>query len=83
MPPWLLSVFRGQTAFFAVAATIAFVIALVAGLGLEAFAFLGAGIWWLALSRYWTGKERAARRHRELRAKRLEREREGVAPPRG
>jgi hypothetical protein len=34
-------------------------------------------------SRYWAGKARAAERHRELRRRRLERERKDLVPPRG
>jgi len=60
-----------------------FVVSLIGGMGSKSLLFLGAGIWWLLFSRYWAGKARAARRHRELREKRLEREREGVVRPRG
>jgi hypothetical protein len=67
----------------AAASLVAFVIALVAGEGWKSLAFIGAGIWWMLVSRYWAGRARAAHRHRELRNKRLERERKGLAPPRG
>ena len=67
----------------AVACTGLFVVALVGGMGLKSLLFLGAGIWWLLFSRYWAKKARAARRHRDLRERRLERERNGLVPPRG
>jgi hypothetical protein len=41
-----------------------------------------AALWWFALARYSAGKHRAAERHRELRARRLEREQAGLAPRR-
>jgi tetrahydromethanopterin S-methyltransferase subunit C len=62
---------------------IAFVVAVVTGGGIKSLAFLGAAIWWLLFGRYWAKKSRAAQRHRELRRRRLERERNGLAPPPG
>jgi hypothetical protein len=79
----LFKAFRWRDLALAIGSAIAFVAALVTGLGLEALAFLGAGIWWLLFSRYWAGKARAAERHRELRRRRLERERKDLVPPRG
>jgi hypothetical protein len=79
----LFTAFRRWDLALAIGSAVAFVIALIAGLGLEALAFLAAGVWWLLLGRYWAGKASAAQRHRELRQKRLERERKGLAPPRG
>ena len=79
----LYAVFRRTDLVFAVASVVLFVVALVDGQGMRSFAFIGAGVWWMCLSRYWAGKARAAQRHRELRKKRLEREHKGLAPPRG
>ena len=78
----LYALFRGWDLVLALASVIAFVVALVTGLGIESLAFLGAGIWSMLFSRYWAKKARAAQRHRELRDRRLERERRGLAPPR-
>jgi hypothetical protein len=75
--------FRRKDVVFAVASVVLFAIAVMAGHGMKSLAFLGAGIWWIVSSRYWASKARAARRHRELHYKRLERERKGLAPPRG
>ncbi len=80
---WLFTASRWYHLALAIASPVAFVIALVAGLGLQALAFVGAAIWWLLFSRYWAGKAQAADRHRELRRRRLERECKGLAPPRG
>ena len=63
----------------AAACTGLFVVALVGGMGIKSLLFLGAGIWWMLFSRYWAKRARAA----ERRAKRLERERKGLVPPRG
>jgi hypothetical protein len=46
------------------------------------FQVLGAAIFWFVMSRYWASKASAADRHRELRERRLERERQGLAPRR-
>jgi hypothetical protein len=80
---WLYPLFRGKDLALAAESVVAFVVALATGLGVESVAFLGAGLWWMLMSRYWTHKARAARRHRELRERRLDRERRGLAPPRG
>jgi hypothetical protein len=79
----LPSLFRGSTLVLAVASVAAFVGALASGHGIQSLAFLGAGVGWLLVSHLWAGKARAAKRHRELREKRLDRERRGLAPPRG
>ena len=60
-----------------------FVVAPIAGMGAKSLIFLGAGVWWLLFSCYWASRARAARRHRELREERLERERKGLVRPRG
>jgi hypothetical protein len=39
---------------------------------------LGAGVFWVLMARYEAGRARAARRHRELRRRRLSRMREGT-----
>ena len=67
----------------AAACTGLFVVALIGGMGIKSLIALGAAIWWLLFSRYWAKKARAAQRHRGLRRRRLERERKGLAPPRG
>ena len=79
----LFPLFRRWNNVLAVGSGLAFIAALIAGVGLKSLAFLGAAAWWMLLSRYWAGKARDAKRHRELREKRLERERKGLAPPRG
>lgn len=79
----LFTAFRRGDLAFAAGSAVCFVIALVTGLGVKALPFLGAALGWLLAGRYWAGKARAAERHRELRRQRLERERRGVAPPRG
>jgi len=60
-----------------------FVGALAAGMGVKSLAFLGACIWWVFFSRFWARQARDSARHRQLRRRRLERERQGLAPPRG
>jgi hypothetical protein len=78
----MYGVFRVGDLVFALGSVVGFAVALLTGMGIKSLAFLGAAIWWMVLSRYWAKQARAARRHRELRAKRLERERRGLAPPR-
>jgi hypothetical protein len=79
----LYAAFRIWDLIAAAACTILFVVALIAGMGIKSLLFLGAGVWWMLFSRYWAKQARAARRHRQLREKRLERERKGLVPPRG
>jgi hypothetical protein len=79
----LFAAFRLWDVGLAVAAVVAFVVALIMGVGVKSLAFLGAGIWWMLLGRYWRANARTAQRHREPRSQRLKRERKGLAPPRG
>ncbi len=52
-----------------------FVIALIGGLGLKSLLVLGAALFWVVRARQLRGRAQAASRHRELRRRRLERER--------
>jgi hypothetical protein len=79
----MFAAFRIWDLIAAVACTGLFATALIGGMGIKSLVFFGAGVWWFLFSRYWAKQARAARRHRELREKRLERERQGLAPPRG
>ncbi len=65
-------------------AVIGSVVALVTEPGVRgSLLLLGGAAWCWLIGRALTGKARAARRHRVLRKRRLERERDGLAPPRG
>jgi hypothetical protein len=79
----LFAAFRRWNRTLAATSVVAFIVASITGLWPESLAFLAAGMWWALLARYWAGKATSAQRHGELRAKRLERERMGLAPPRG
>jgi hypothetical protein len=67
---------------FAGLSVAAFVVALLVGEGLNSLAYLAAGAWWLLLGRYWAKRARRSQRTAELRARRLRREAEGLAPRR-
>jgi hypothetical protein len=66
------------------ASVIASAVALATGPGIRgSLLLLGGGVWCLLVGLALTRKARAAQRHRALRRRRLERERDGLAPPRG
>ena len=74
--------FQAYGLVLAAVGVIALVAALASGVGARSLAFLAAALFWLAVARYWGHRAAAAKRHRGLRARRLERERAGLAPRR-
>lgn len=70
------SVFAVQGAIYGVGGVVCCVLALAAGLGVQSFAFLAAGLWWAVVGSFWARRARKQRRVQSLRVRRVERLRE-------
>jgi hypothetical protein len=79
---WLFGLFRWWDLALAVGSLVLFVVALIWDLDGPVWVLPLVALWWALLARYWRGKHRASQRHHELRARRLEREKAGLAPRR-